>query len=65
MLNLIYDGVSDPAVLIAAFAAIAVFATVYSVTQPFFERDRLAARIKSVALEREEIRARERARVAA
>ncbi len=37
----------------------------YSIVQPFFERDKLAARIKSVALEREEIRARERARLAA
>jgi tight adherence protein C len=31
---------------------------------PLFERDRLAGRIKAVALEREEIRARERARLA-
>jgi tight adherence protein C len=65
MLGLIYDSVTDPSVLVATFAAIAVFATVYTVTQPFFERDRLTARIKTVALEREEIRARERARLAA
>ena len=51
--------------LFAVFAAIAVFATVLTASRRrFFERDRLAARIKSVALEREKIRARERARLA-
>ena len=64
MLALIYDSVTDPNFLIAVFSAVAVFATVYTVAQPLFERDKLAARIKSVALEREEIRARERARLA-
>jgi tight adherence protein C len=65
MLALFYDSVTNPNFLLAVFAAIAVFATVYTVTQPLFERDKLTARIKSVALEREEIRARERARMAA
>jgi tight adherence protein C len=65
MLALVYDSITTPAFLIAVFSAIAVFATVYTVVQPLFDRDRLAARIKSVALEREEIRARERARLAA
>ncbi len=65
MLALFYDSVTNPNFLIAVFAAIAVFATVYTVSQPLFERDKLTARIKSVALEREEIRARERARMAA
>ena len=37
----------------------------YTLTQPLFERDRLASRIKSVAIEREQLRARERARLAA
>jgi tight adherence protein C len=37
----------------------------YSLVQPIFERDQLAGRIKAVALEREQIRARERARLAA
>jgi tight adherence protein C len=59
-----YKLVTNPQVLIAAFAALAVFATVYSLVQPFFERDKLGARIKAVALEREQIRARERARLA-
>jgi tight adherence protein C len=65
MLALFYDSVTNPNFLLAVFAAIAVFATVYTVTQPLFDRDKLTARIKSVALEREEIRARERARMAA
>jgi tight adherence protein C len=64
MLSLFYNSVTNPNFLIAVFAAIAVFATVYTVSQPLFERDKLASRIKSVALEREEIRARERARLA-
>lgn len=64
MLALIYDNVTNPTFLVAVFSAVAVFATVFTVAQPLFERDKLAARIKSVALEREEIRARERARLA-
>ncbi len=56
--------VTTPQFLIAVFSALAVAATVYSLTQPFFERDKLGTRIRAVALEREEIRARERARLA-
>lgn len=59
------ETVTRPEFLLATFAAVAVAATVYSLVQPVFERDRLAGRIKAVALEREEIRARERARLAA
>ena len=62
--QLIFDNITNPQVLIALFAAIAVFATVYTLAQPFFEGDRLASRIRAVALEREQIRARERARLA-
>ncbi len=64
MFLVIYQAVTNPQFLLATFAALAVAATVYTLAQPIFERDRLAARIKSVALEREEIRARERARLA-
>src|ERR1700730_18573816 len=60
----IYDIVSNPQVLFATFSAIAVFATIFTASSMFFERDRLAARIKTVAIEREKIRARERARLA-
>ena len=54
MLTLLVDTLTNQQVLIATFAALAVAATVYTLVQPFFERDRLAARIKSVALEREQ-----------
>jgi tight adherence protein C len=64
MLQLVYDSLTNPQFLIAVFAAIAVGATAYTAVQPLFERDKLAARIKSVGIEREEIRARERARLA-
>ncbi len=65
MFQLIYDALTSPQFLIALFSALAVFATVFTLVQPLFERDRLGARIKAVALEREAIRARERARLAA
>src|SRR6516165_6936152 len=64
MLGDIYNIVSNPQVLFATFAAIAVFATIITASAALFERDRLAARIKTVAIEREKIRARERARLA-
>lgn len=56
---------TDPQVLVGIFAAIAVFATVYSLAMPLLERDQLGNRIRAVALEREAIRARERARLQA
>jgi tight adherence protein C len=65
MLNLVYEAITDPNILIALFSAMAVAATVFTVVQPYLERDTLGARIKAVAIEREAIRARERARLAA
>jgi tight adherence protein C len=65
MLGVIYDAITDPTVLMAMCAAIAVFATIYTLSMPYFEGDQLGTRIKAVALEREAIRARERARLAA
>lgn len=55
---------TDPAILIAMLVAIAVFATVFTLI-PALGGDPLKARMKSVALEREELRARQRARLAA
>jgi tight adherence protein C len=52
-------------VLFALFAAVAAFATILTLAQTFFEGDKLTARIKMVAVERDKIRARERARLAA
>ncbi|EKF19475.1 type II secretion system F family protein [Nitratireductor pacificus] len=54
----------DPSFLIALFVAIAVFATVFTLL-PAFGGDPLKARMKNVALEREELRAKQRARLAA
>jgi tight adherence protein C len=50
--------------MIAALAAVAVVATIITLTMPLLATDKLARRIKTVATEREEIRARERAKLA-
>ncbi|HTO33647.1 MAG TPA: type II secretion system F family protein [Pararhizobium sp.] len=54
---------TDPNVIVAFLVAVAVLATFYSLAVPFFERGNLDKRMKSVATEREQIRARERARL--
>ncbi len=54
----------DPQVLLMVFTVVAVSATVLTVTLPMLERDELKSRMKSVATERDAIRARERARLA-
>ena len=55
---------TDPSFLIALLVGIAVFATAFTLL-PAFGGSPLKARMKSVALEREELRARQRARLAA
>ena len=54
---------TDPNVIVAFLVAVAVLATFYSLAVPFFERGNLEKRMKSVATERELIRARERVRL--
>lgn len=54
---------TDPAMLLAVVVAIAVFATFYTIAIPYFERGDLNKRMKAVSTEREQIRARERARM--
>jgi Flp pilus assembly protein TadC len=54
---------TDPATLLALLVAVAVFATLYSLATPFLERGNLDKRMKAVSTEREQIRARERARM--
>ncbi|WEX77536.1 type II secretion system F family protein [Sinorhizobium numidicum] len=54
---------TDPNIIIAVLVSMAVLATFYSLAVPFFERGDLTKRMKSVATEREQIRARERARL--
>jgi len=55
----------DPQFLVMVFAAIAAGATVVTLAMPFLATDSLSKRMKAVALEREKIRQRERARMAA
>jgi tight adherence protein C len=54
---------TDPAVLLPAFVMVAVLATFYTLAAPYFDRSDLDKRMKSVSLEREQMRARERARL--
>lgn len=54
---------TNPDVLLPVFVIIAVLATFYTLAAPYFERGDLDKRMKSVALERDQIRARERARL--
>lgn len=54
---------TDPALLFAVFVAIAVFATFYSLATPFLEKGDFDKRMKAVSTEREQMRARERARM--
>jgi tight adherence protein C len=60
----IVDTIRDPVFLISVLVAVAAFATVITIAMPMFAGDRLNSRMKAVALEREKIRARERARLA-
>ena len=54
----------QPSVLFSALVAVAVFATLFTVLTPMLARNELKTRMKAVAIERDEIRARERARLA-
>lgn len=54
---------TNPATLLAMLVAVAVFATVYSLIIPMFEGRDLNKRMRAVSTEREEMRARERARL--
>jgi tight adherence protein C len=57
------SSLTDPSMLIAVLVALAVFATLYTLAIPFFERGDLNQRMKAVSTEREQMRARERARM--
>lgn len=63
MSQLLYS-ITEPQTLLSIFAAIAVFATCISLAMPVFQKDELNSRMKSVAIERDKLRARERARLA-
>lgn len=55
---------TDPQVILLALTTIGVAATILTVALPMMERDQLRGRMKAVALEREQLRSRERARLA-
>jgi tight adherence protein C len=54
---------TNPSVILAGLVAIAVFATLYVLVLPYFDRGNLEKRMKSVTTERDLIRGRERARL--
>lgn len=64
MTDQVIKTLTDPAFLIALLVGIAVFATVFTVL-PAFGGNQLKSRMKSVALERDELRAKQRAWLAA
>ena len=64
MFSQLSKSISDPAFLIALFTGIAVFATLFTLI-PALGGNQLRSRMKSVALERDELRARQRAQLAA
>jgi tight adherence protein C len=64
MLDLLTDRLHDTRFLAAMFTTIAAMATVFTIAMPYLAPDNLERRMKSVALEREKIRARERERLA-
>jgi tight adherence protein C len=64
MLDLLINAVSNPRLLAMAFSAIAAIATVLTLAMPLFATDSLSKRMKSVALERDQLRQRERERLA-
>jgi len=64
MIELILSKVYDRNFMLALFAAIAVAATIISLALPLLERDQMKSRMKSVALERDRLRARSRDQLA-
>ena len=64
MTDQIVKSLYDPSFLIALLVSVAVFATIFTLL-PAFGGNPLKSRMKSVALEREELRAKQRARLAA
>lgn len=56
MISTIMDALTNPAFLMAALIAVAVGATIMTVAAPYMEQDKLANRMKTVAIEREKMR---------
>lgn len=63
MLSALMAKFGDPQFLLMAFVAIAAAATVLTIAMPLVEGDTLSKRMRAVAIEREQLRARERERL--
>jgi tight adherence protein C len=64
MFDFLIDAVSNPRLLAMLFSALAAIATVLTLAMPLLATDTLSKRMKSVALERDQLRQRERERLA-
>src|SRR5690554_5198930 len=64
MIDQVVKSIIDPSFMLALVVAAAVFVTVFTAI-PALGGDPLRARMKSVAIERDELRAKQRARLAA
>ena len=53
----------EPTVMVSILAAVAVFATIVTIAMPLLQRDELSTRLRSVVVEREKLRSRERSRL--
>jgi tight adherence protein C len=63
MLNLLIEKINDTQFVVMILATVAAMATVITVAMPLLQTDNLQRRMRSVATEREKIRARERERL--
>ena len=63
-MQFLFERLQDPKFLAMIFAAVAAIATVLTLAMPLLSSDSLSKRMKSVALERDKIRQRERERLA-
>jgi tight adherence protein C len=59
----IAKSLTDPTMIVAVLVALAVFATLYTIAMPYFERGDLNNRMRAVSTERDQIRSRERDRL--
>jgi tight adherence protein C len=64
MLDILTDAVTNSRLLAMVFSALAAIATVLTLAMPLLATDSLSKRMKSVALERDQMRQRERERLA-
>lgn len=65
MTGSLFSSLTDPQTIIAILVTLAVFATLYTLIMPLFERKDFAKRMKAVSSERDLIRSLERERLAA